>query len=157
MTQPASPLSLIRIPRGFGIAVGIHPKQSHQFYGSLLENIRQLLRNSRVVAMGEIGLDYTTPENTWSYQEHVFTRMLSLAPSSMPVILSLRDWEHGNAYLKRYDILMRNSAPVQKVHLHCFTGSAEAVIKWNQMFPNCYFGLTALVRNLGTGQREAVQ
>jgi predicted metal-dependent TIM-barrel fold hydrolase len=28
----------------------------------LLDNIRQLLGNSRVVAMGEIGLDFTTPE-----------------------------------------------------------------------------------------------
>jgi Tat protein secretion system quality control protein TatD with DNase activity len=31
-------------------------------------------------------------------------------------------------YLKVYDILMRNYAQVQKEHLHCFAGSAEAVI-----------------------------
>ncbi|XP_060587423.1 uncharacterized protein LOC132742946 [Ruditapes philippinarum] len=152
-----SELILDRIPRGFGIAMGIHPKQSHQFSESLLDNIRQRLGNSRVVAMGEVGLDFTVPEDTWSFQEHVLIRMLSLAPSSMPVILHLRDGEHGNAYLKGYDILTRNSAPVQKVHLHCFAGSAEAVIMWNQRFPNCYFGLTALVRNFNTGQREALQ
>jgi Tat protein secretion system quality control protein TatD with DNase activity len=72
----------------------------------------------------------------------------------MSVILHLRDEEYGNAYLKGYDILMRNSAKVQKVHIHCFAGSAEAVIMWNQRF---YFGLTALMRNIGTGQSEAVQ
>lgn len=80
-----------RHKRIFG-ALGIHPSECGEMTEEDLEEIRRGLHLSKMVAVGEIGLDYhwDTPER--ELQRHWFRRQLELAgEENMPVIIHSRD------------------------------------------------------------------
>ena len=101
-------------------AVGIHPEDCGDWEESQLEELRQLTADPKVVAIGEIGLDYYWKENPpRELQKEVFRRQLELAQSlRLPVIVHDRD-AHGDCM-----DLVRDYPQVTGV-FHCFSGSAE--------------------------------
>ena len=144
--------------RGFGAAVGVHPRNAAQFDQDTFNHVRCCLRLENVVALGEIGLDHTEPEHTWHRQVRVFTQLLSLAPSGLPIILHIREGELPvGIYQQALDIMRDNVARTQYMHFHCFTGTVETVASWRGAFPNCYFGFTGLARSFAPDQRAAVR
>ena len=61
-------------------AVGIHPENCGDFVPEHMDALRQLAREPKVVAIGEIGLDYYWPENPpRDFQQQVFRAQLELA------------------------------------------------------------------------------
>ena len=73
-------------------ALGIHPSDSAPLTDELLEEIRGKLSDPRVVAVGEIGLDYywDTPERT--IQKHWFEEQLEMARlADLPVVIHSRE------------------------------------------------------------------
>ncbi|MEA3310379.1 MAG: TatD family hydrolase, partial [Chloroflexota bacterium] len=81
-------------------AVGIHPTNGHQLNTSVLTQLRQLAQEPRVVAIGEIGLDYYWPsktERSWQCatpveQRRAFELQLKLAAEfQLPVIVHDRE------------------------------------------------------------------
>ncbi|KAH3698120.1 hypothetical protein DPMN_085639 [Dreissena polymorpha] len=62
------PTSIRRQKKGFGAAVGIHPKKVQFFPQSKFEELRNLLRLKTVVALGEIGLDRCAPNPLGNYK-----------------------------------------------------------------------------------------
>ena len=101
-------------------AVGIHPEDCGDWEESQLEELRRLTADPKVVAIGEIGLDYYWKENPpRELQKEVFRRQLELAQSlRLPVIVHDRD-AHGDCM-----DLVRDYPQVTGV-FHCFSGSAE--------------------------------
>ncbi len=101
-------------------AVGIHPEECGGTTPEDLEQIRELARHPRVVAIGEIGLDYYWEENPpKEEQQAVFRRQLELAQElNLPVIIHDRE-AHGDSM----DII-REYPEVRGV-FHCFSGSPE--------------------------------
>lgn len=102
--------------------VGLHPHESKHFNHSFVEKMKQLAENAKVVAVGEIGLDYFYDLSDRQTQRDVFAEQLEIADSlHLPVTLHVRD-----AYGDAWDILR-----AQKRHLnngvlwHCYSGSAE--------------------------------
>ena len=98
-------------------AVGIHPECVDENSLKELDGIRQLAGHEKVVAIGEIGLDYywDIPKER---QKAVFEQQLIMANElAMPVNIHDRE-AHGDtlAYLKKYR---------PKGILHCFSGSVE--------------------------------
>lgn len=98
-------------------AVGIHPECVNENSLAELEKIRQLARHKKVVAIGEIGLDYywDIPKDL---QKTVFEQQLIMANElSMPVNIHDRE-AHGDTmdFLRKYR---------PKGILHCFSGSVE--------------------------------
>ena len=60
-------------------AVGIHPENCGDFVPEHMDALRQLAREPKVVAIGEIGLDYYWPENPpHDFQQQVFRAQLEL-------------------------------------------------------------------------------
>ena len=102
----------------FYCAVGVHP---HEADGWLAEDLAQLAewaRLPRVVAIGEIGLDYHYDFSPRDVQQRVFEAQLKLALElDMPVVIHDRE-AHGDTM-----DLLRRYRP--KGILHCFSGSAE--------------------------------
>ena len=73
-------------------AVGYHPEQAALRTDEGVAELRQLLSHPKVVAIGEIGLDYYWPEPDHETQKRVLIEQLELARElQKPVILHVRD------------------------------------------------------------------
>lgn len=101
-------------------AVGIHPEEANEFNEDVLKELRELTKNERVKAIGEIGLDYYWEENpSKTIQREVFIRQMQLATElDLPVVIHDRE-AHGNTL----DII--KMFPKVKGTVHCFSGSVE--------------------------------
>ena len=101
-------------------AVGLHPENCHDFQPEQIERLRQLARREKVVAIGEIGLDYYWEDNPpRAFQQTVFRKQLALAAElDLPVIVHDRE-AHGDclAIIKEF--------PTVTGVFHCFSGSPE--------------------------------
>lgn len=103
----------------FYAAAGYHPHAAKEFTKEGLDEIAALLQRPRVIALGEIGLDYHYGLETAALQQRMFERQLQLAKElDLPVIIHSREaTEDTLAILKRY--------PGIRGVIHCFSGSAE--------------------------------
>lgn len=73
-------------------AVGIHPNDADTFTESSLDQLRDLAEHPKVVAVGEIGLDYHWDKSPRSHQQDVFEQQLTLAKElDKPVIIHQRE------------------------------------------------------------------
>jgi TatD DNase family protein len=73
-------------------AVGVHPNDSLDWDENSLDVLRNLAREPKVVAIGEIGLDYYRDRAPREHQRRVFSEQLSLAAElGLPVIVHNRD------------------------------------------------------------------
>ena len=101
-------------------AVGIHPENCHDFIPEQIDELRELAKHPKVVAIGEIGLDYYWPENpSRELQQQVFRAQLALAQElKLPVIVHDRE-AHADtlAIVKEF--------PTVKGVFHCYSGSVE--------------------------------
>lgn len=100
-------------------AAGIHPECVKDMPANYLELVEDFLSSGKVVAVGEIGLDYHFEDNApRAVQRQAFADQIALAQKhGVPVIVHDRD-AHGDTM----DIL-RRTAPSGVVH--CFSGSVE--------------------------------
>ena len=101
-------------------AVGVHPEHCADFGEAALSALRQLAARPKVVAIGEIGLDYYWEQNPpREIQRQAFRAQLALARElDLPVIVHDRE-AHGDTL----DIL--EEFPQARGVLHCFSGSPE--------------------------------
>ena len=101
-------------------AVGLHPENCHDFQPEQIERLRQLAQREKVVAIGEIGLDYYWAENPpRELQQQVLRSQLALARElRLPVIFHDRD-AHGDSLA-----IVKEFPDVTGV-FHCFSGSPE--------------------------------
>lgn len=101
-------------------AVGLHPENCHDFQPEQIERLRQLAQREKVVAIGEVGLDYYWEENPpRALQQEVLRRQLALAEElKLPVIFHDRE-AHGDSPCHRQGV--SGGAGV----FHCFSGSVE--------------------------------
>lgn len=112
-------------------AVGIHPENCGDFAPAMTDGLRALIKAPKVVAIGEIGLDYYWAENPpKELQQEVLRRQLALAQElHLPVIIHDRD-AHADTLS-----IVREFPQVTGV-FHCFAGSvemAQALIKMGWM------------------------
>jgi TatD DNase family protein len=102
------------------VSVGYHPSEKYvadKDIGGLRDLI---ISNKKIVAIGEIGLDYyyDKDEESKKYQQQLFIKQLNLAAAlNKPVIIHMRDaTEDTIKILSNYSL---------KGVIHCFTGSYE--------------------------------
>lgn len=122
-------------------AVGIHPNSSSEWNSSTLESLRTLAAHPKVVAIGEIGLDYYWERVEPDIQRAAFQAQLDLAAQlGLPVIIHSREsnddvaaileaWVTNGSYVGS-PLAQRPYAGV----LHAFSGDlalAEAAYRWN--------------------------
>ncbi|MGH9866029.1 MAG: TatD family hydrolase [Candidatus Acidiferrales bacterium] len=104
--------------------VGVHPHESKLATDEWYEELSRLAKHPRVIAWGEIGLDYFYDHSPRDVQRNVFQRQLELARTAkLPVIIHCRDaWPECLEILEK-DLRSSGMGGV----FHCFTGTlAEA-------------------------------
>ncbi|CDA59869.1 hydrolase TatD family [Clostridium sp. CAG:524] len=96
-------------------AVGIHPENIDN---SNLKTIENIIKEHKVFAIGEIGLDYHYNDENKDEQKEYFIKQLDLALKyDLPVIIHIRE-----AMQECFDILKTRK---NKGIIHCFSGSVE--------------------------------
>lgn len=101
-------------------AVGIHPHDVSQCNDSDLDILRSLSREKKVVAIGEIGLDYFYNHSSVEDQKRWFAMQIELAEElKLPFIVHARDASEDT-----YNIIKKHKKNSRFV-LHCFSQSAE--------------------------------
>lgn len=96
-------------------AVGIHPENIENANISAIE---ELIKNNKVFAVGEIGLDYHYNDENKKEQREYFIKQLDLAIKyDLPVIIHIRE-----AMQECFDILKTRK---NRGIIHCFSGSTE--------------------------------
>ena len=96
-------------------AIGIHPEEIDNYD---LEKIEELIKENKVYAIGEIGLDYYWNKNNKEEQKELFIKQIELAKKyNLPIIVHSRD-----SIQDCFDILKENKV---KGVIHCFSSSLE--------------------------------
>lgn len=73
-------------------AVGIHPNEAWNWSTDTISELRDIVGNKKVIAIGEIGLDYYREKTSHEQQRQVFVQQLELAAMmSLPVIIHTRN------------------------------------------------------------------
>jgi TatD DNase family protein len=99
--------------------VGIHPHDAQEATEDNINELERLVRHGKVVAIGEIGLDYFKSKTSPTLQKEAFVRQLDLAKDhNLPVIIHTRDAE------KDVMDILRHYQGLQGV-IHFFSGSPE--------------------------------
>ena len=104
-------------------AVGSHPDAADEVTGEVLAEYRALCQHEKVLAIGEIGLDYHYEDIPRQRQQEAFRAQMALAAElDLPVIVHEREaHEDGMRIVEEF--------PAVKGVFHCYSGSAE-MAKW---------------------------
>jgi TatD DNase family protein len=100
-------------------AVGVHPHEAKTLDQETFQHLGELAKNPKVVAVGEMGLDFHRNLSPRDIQIEAFKKQLAWAETlNLPVVVHDRE-----AHPETMDILKDH--PELKVVLHCFAGDAE--------------------------------
>lgn len=129
-------------------ALGIHPESVSEADDEYLDFIEKNISNSKVVAIGEIGLDYFYTKDNKEAQINLFKNQLKIAEKNhLPVIVHSRD-----AIQDTYDILKNYNV---KGIIHSFSGSYEMAEKFIKL--GYLLGINGIVTFKNCNLKEVIQ
>ena len=133
-------------------AVGVHPSETEELNDNLMDWLKHVSGEKKVVAIGEIGLDYYWKEPDPEIQKHWFVRQLQLAREvKLPVIIHSRD-----AAQDTLDIMKAEKAGEIGGVIHCFSYGTEMAREYLNM--GFYLGIGGVVTfNNGRKLKEVVE
>jgi TatD DNase family protein len=103
-------------------AIGVHPHDAKDCDDDRIAQLRDLAQSSRVVAIGESGLDFHYMHSPVAAQEAALRRHLELAAEvGRPIVIHCRDAEE-----RVVAIVREVGMPPRGGVIHCFTGNAAA-------------------------------
>ncbi|MEI6040545.1 MAG: TatD family hydrolase [Candidatus Berkelbacteria bacterium] len=124
-------------PQGVYAAVGMHPGDSlGEVYNE--KKFSDLLYSKKVVAIGEIGLDYTVEKLDKVAQAELFKKQIDLAVKySKPVVIHCRE-----AYTDLIEIL-KSYENLPKIVMHCYVGNLADAKTFLEM--GLYLSFTGII------------
>lgn len=98
-------------------AFGMHPCNAKDYSPQVETDLLELMEHPKVLAWGEMGLDYCYLTSTKEQQRAVFASQLKAAASKkMPLVIHTRDAEEDTL-----ELLKEHTPKDNKIHIHCFT------------------------------------
>lgn len=122
---------------------GVHPHHSDDFDTEVYLTLLELLKRERVVALGEIGLDYSQNNHVdHDIQKRTFLLQMNLAlERDLAVCLHIR-----RAFEDGLWILDEAKVPqTYRIHLHCFNSDWDECQEWMRRYPNLKVGFTPMI------------
>ena len=118
---------------------GIHPHETKNYFVGKDEIIKKVKMNSKIIGVGETGLDFYYNNSDKDTQLQSFQNHIEAAVSlNIPLIIHSRDAEN-----ETYDILKNFNSYNIKILMHCFTGSNEFAKKLLSL--NAYFSASGII------------
>ena len=119
-------------------AVGVHPDNVGSLNEETFASMKELFRKDKVVAVGEIGLDYYWDNESHETQKEWFVRQLDLARElDLPVLIHSRDAAADTMQI------MKEHAQGLKGVTHCYSYSMEMAKEYVKM--GFYIGVGGVV------------
>lgn len=120
-------------------AVGIHPDETGELNEESFAWLREQCRQPKVVAVGEIGLDYYWDKERHELQKYWFHRQMELAKElKLPVIIHSRE-----AAADTLEAVQKAHSPKLRGVIHCFSYTAELARAYLDM--GYYIGIGGVV------------
>lgn len=140
-------IELAQKTEGMWASVGSHPNDNldEEFNPKEYE---ELLKQDKVVAMGEIGLDYyrTTEDSAKKFQRERFEQQLDVARKvDVPIIIHSRDAGKGSVGIVHKDLIsiLKNNLPSRLGVAHSFTGTLDEAKKYLNL--GFYLGFNGII------------
>ncbi len=131
------------------VALGHHPSELSANIEKSINFIKKNINNKKVVAIGEIGLDYYRDKLNKDKQEKLFIKLLEIANEfKKPIIVHSRD-----AFLETYNIL-KEYKNLKKV-IHCFSYNLDAAYKFIEI--NAKIGIGGIITFKNNKLKEVVK
>ena len=136
------------------LGVGIHPHDAKEYNHKLHDKILNIMEKPKVLAWGEIGLDYHYDFSPREKQKEVFAQQFSKATQiGKNIIIHTREADEDTL-----EIMQKYIQPETQVHIHCFTGEASFAKELLRLNNNIYFGFTGVITfKSAESIREAVK
>lgn len=120
-------------------AVGVHPSETAELDEDKLCWLEQQCRREKIVAVGEIGLDYHWPEPDRALQKYWFEKQLELAARvNLPLIIHSRE-----AAKDTLDIMKAHHTQDSRGVIHCFSYTKEIAQEYIAM--GYYIGIGGVI------------
>ncbi len=131
------------------LEIGYHPSEANIVTEEEIENLEELIKtNKKVVAVGEIGLDYHWDKDNKDKQKKLFRRMIDISKKyKLPVVIHSRD-----AFQDTYDILKEEKVTGD---IHCFSGSLENAKRYIDL--GFVLGIGGVVTFKNTNLKETIK
>lgn len=115
-------LEIAKGNKDISAVVGIHPEDCDiDPFAQAMAKLREIAKDSQVVAIGETGFDFKEAQATKETQQDFFEEQIKISQElDLPLVLHIRD-----AYPEALEVLKNNLKDGQKFVVHCFSGSAE--------------------------------
>ena len=123
--------------------VGLHPESAESFSDSDIEELAELAKNNKVVAIGEIGLDYHYDYDKTAQKSLLISQIMLADSLKLPIVIHLRD-----AYLDMENILNEYKSHINNgILFHCYSGSREMLDRFAFLDPYYAFGGAITFKN----------
>lgn len=133
-------------------AIGVHPHEAKTYDDGVEERLIELSKNEKVMAIGEIGLDYYYDNSPRDVQKEVFKRQIELAARlGKNIVIHSRD-----AVKDTFDILKEAHEKYEFTALiHCFSQSVEMMEEYVKMGDYIALGGAVTFKNAKTPKEVA--
>ena len=148
----AQAVSLAQSQDGIYASVGVHPHDVKNCNKSILQDLKNLARNEKVRAWGEMGLDFNRMYSPRQDQEQWFEKQLDIADKlDLPMIFHERD--SNGRFL---EILKNHNSTVMNGVVHCFSGNQNELDQYLSL--GLRIGITGIltIKSRGAQLRKLV-
>ena len=127
-------------------AVGVHPHDVKNCQFNIIDRLKRLTKDPKVVGWGEIGLDFNRMYSSKEMQENWFIQQLQIADElGLPLIFHERDSQG-----RLIELLKHYPNSHRKAVVHCFSGSENELKTYLEM--GFYIGITGIITIKKRGQ-----
>lgn len=139
LSSSRASLSLSDKYEGIYSTIGIHPHEARHVQGDVIQQLKELIVQDTVVAIGETGLDFHYNNSPRDIQERVFRTHIRLAHQfQLPLVIHSRESDK-----RLLEILTEEKAEEVGGVIHCFNGDRSLAQKYLQL--GFYLGLGGVI------------
>lgn len=131
------------------LQLGYHPSEANITTEEDLKELKEIIKNNnKVVAVGEIGLDYHWEKDNKEKQKELFKKQIEIAKElNLPIVIHSRD-----AFQDTYDILKETN---HYGDIHCFSGNLENAKMYLKL--GFYLGIGGVLTFKNSNLKETIK